>query len=800
MFPGQEHVRSESQAVARAKRAGARFLFSLVVALALAGAALASGPTVLVHPFDSQDVLLGAALATEVADALDETSVVIGPEVAAAAVPPLAVEGGFINPARVVDPNDVYRPAGADLLLGATGVDVVITGYVEERDDRLSLFVTVAHADRLRTGELVADPAHPERLAYQAAALVGHVLDELYPESAPHYARPIAMPSLTGLFAGAYGSYVRGVALLSASLQGDGLDALRDAVQQGGVPERASRILQDLEAVITASDDPPADASSVVRRALFSVQSDTTDLGLSRAAFVTMAQATGIPSAQAWEAALAASVNDRAGAEAAYDAAAAYPYGFVGRHSFLRSRGEQGDPAGVAAIVADPSRANAAAILAASLAAELEGDVDSQVAALQALTRAAPFMAYPLEALSYVYFDRDQGQAAAEALAVAVELEPESDLYWTNLGWAYYLIGQLERSEAASIRALELDGSQSVAAYNLGLVRAVTGRLGEALRAYEQALRFDPEVNDEAIVDLEDALDLYPDAAGVDYALGMLLEADGRRQAARDAYARFVARASGGDAEFVAAAQARLDELDKPLPPMEIVGQSRMTLGARGPEAAPFHPGDEVHPTFELSTPGDALPPRVLARAELRRRGETGAPLVASEVEIDVPQGAVGYVVDGLAIGLPNDLAPGDYQIDVFVEGGEGQGAETSRQFEVAGEPQALRQLLGRNLLMTGLRSGQPLYSVADLARADQLVEVLINELRFAADAAEGALPRVDQGRFEGKSGGELFRESTAEDVEDFLDFVLASGSRDVRFAFVDAYAQWALDGAPETP
>src|SRR5690606_15878036 len=114
MFPGQEHVRSESQAVARAKRAGARFLFSLVVALALAGAALASGPTVLVHPFDSQDVLLGAALATEVADALDETSVVIGPEVAAAAVPPLAVEGGFINPARVVDPNDVYRPAGAD--------------------------------------------------------------------------------------------------------------------------------------------------------------------------------------------------------------------------------------------------------------------------------------------------------------------------------------------------------------------------------------------------------------------------------------------------------------------------------------------------------------------------------------------------------------------------------------------------------------------------------------------------------------------------------------------------------------
>ena len=35
---------------------------------------------------------------------------------------------------------------------------------------------------------------------------------------------------------------------------------------------------------------------------------------------------------------------------------------------------------------------------------------------------------------------------------------------------------------------------------------------------------------------------------------------------------------------------------------------------------------------------------------------------------------------------------------------------------------------------------------------------------------------------------------------EDFLDYLLASGSRDARFAFVDAYAQWAIDGAPETP
>src|SRR5690606_17947851 len=375
------------------------------------------------------DVLLGTALAAEVANALDGSAVVIGPEVAPAAVPPLVVEGGFITPARVVEPTVMYGPAGADLLLGTTGVDVVVTGYLEERDDRLSLFVTVAHEDRLHTGELTTDPARPERLVLLAAALVGHVLDGLYPDGAPHYARPESLPTLTGGFTGPYGDYVRAVALAGSGLRDDALEALRAAVGQAGVPERAAELLADLEAVIAADEAPPADAA------------------------------------------------------------------------------------------ADPRRATAAALLGAALTAELEGDRDTQVQALEALTRAAPFLTYPLEALSYIYFDRDDGRSAARVLAVAVELDPESDLYWTNLGWAYYLVGQLGPSEEASLRALELDGTQVVAAYNLGLVRTVTGRLAEAMPAYERAVRFDPEVNDEAIADLENALELFPDEPGVEFAL-----------------------------------------------------------------------------------------------------------------------------------------------------------------------------------------------------------------------------------------------------------------------------------------
>src|SRR5690606_31017184 len=140
-----------------------------------------------------------------------------------------------------------------------------------------------------------------------------------------------------------------------------------------------------------------------------------------------------------------------------------------------------------------------AALLAAAVTFEAAGGDERQEAALIALHRASPFLAYPLESLSYIYFDEENALRAVQVLTVAVELEPESSLYWTNLGWAWYLLGDLVRSEEASIRALSLDGTQSVAAYNLGLARTVTGRLEEALPAYEQALRFDPEVNDEAV-------------------------------------------------------------------------------------------------------------------------------------------------------------------------------------------------------------------------------------------------------------------------------------------------------------
>src|SRR5690606_9693576 len=155
-------------------------------------------------------------------------------------------------------------------------------------------------------------------------------------------------------------------------------------------------------------------------------------------------------------------------------------------------------------------------------------------------------------------------------------------------------LGFLDDSEAASLRALDLDGSQYIAAYNLGLARAVTGRLTEAMRAYDQAMRFDGGIDDEAVHDLENARLLYPGVAPVEFALATLDEAEGRGSDAAAAYQRFVRLAGADEAAFgdyLEVARERFEVLSAPPPPLEILGGVRVTLGVRGADASPYHPG-----------------------------------------------------------------------------------------------------------------------------------------------------------------------------------------------------------------
>lgn len=782
-------------------RPSRRLLLPLLIVFAAVAAphAAVRAAAMAVHPFDSDDPLLGMAVAEELATAFAGVDLLLGPEVTSGAVPPIMAGGGFVGLTRVTGQDPMYGAAGVGLLRGALGVDVVVTGRVLVVDDAYRLLLAVAGPTGVTTATVEAPHARRDRLVAKAARVVAQAEPTL-PRPAPP-----AAPELDG----AYATYVTALVYASGGLVGDA-SALLATVADGDLPGRALRLREDLAgAADPTAAEPVTSGTRLLRRALFALGVDAFDEDAAFAAFEAAAAATHRPVAEAWAAVLAASVGDYATAGAALSTATdggGYPYGEALAASLAWAQGDQG--AALAAVRALTGRALTvragahlpAALLGASLVAQLADAADEETAALEALTRQAPFLVYPFERLSFLAFDRDDALAAAEALAPAVELDPESDLYWTNLGWAYYLLGFLERSEAASLRAVELDANQYIALYNIGLVRSVTGRPAAAEEAYSRATRLDPAIDDEAVKDLEVALTRFPDAAGVSYSLARLYEAEGRRDEAKAQYGRFVAMA-GDDAGFatqVGAARERLVALDAPPPPLELLGAVQARLGARGPDATPYHPGDRLYPTFEVSTPGEQLPGRLTVTLTLLTEG--GEEVAAGGDDVVVPSGAVGYVIDSLFLDLPVDLAPGGYELRVEVSALDGSRAEGSATVAVAGEPVALRRLLSRGVVMTALDSGAPLYDASMLARPDALTDALLAELAAAAGAADDALPRVTTGRFAGKSGAELFGGSTAADVDAYLAYLLAGGTADYRFVFVDAYAAWALDGAPAAP
>jgi len=769
-------------------RPNRRLLHALfaVIAVAAAPFTAASAASLAVHPFESDDPLLGMAVSSELAASFGGIDVVIGPEVAAGAIPPVMAGGGFIGLTRVIGADPMYGPAGPDLLRGGLGADVAVSGRVLVLDDSYRLELVVAGPDGVTNATVEEPHGRRDRLVALAARVVAKAF------GGPVSPTPPASPPLDG----AYATYMTALVYASGGLTDDAASLLA-GVPSGELPERALRLEEDLAAAADlASADELASTTRRLRRALLSLGVDSFDADASYGAFQAILNDTGLPVAGAWAAVLAASVGDYA--TAASDlrtvlASGSYPYGRALEASLSWARGDTD----AALTGVDSVTDGAAALLGASIVAQMAQDPARETAALNALTRAAPFLTYPFERLSFLAFDRDDALAAAEALLPAVELDPESDLYWTNLGWAYYLLGFLGRSEEASRRAVELDSNQYIARYNLGLVYSVTGRLAQAIEAYDRAIGIDPGVDDEAVKDLEKAVQDYPGAVAVHYSLGYLYDAEGRRDDARRQLRTFVrlAGAAGDYPEFVAAARDRLVVLDAPPPPLEILGKVVPRLGVRGPEAGPFHPGDRVFPSFEVSTPGDQLPSKLNVTLTLTNSG--GETAATASGEIAVPSGAVGYVIDSLGIDVPEDAAAGTYTLAVAVDGIDGTHVEGSTTLEVEGLPDALRRLLSRGVVMTSLSTSAPLFSARDLAAPERLVPGLLEELASGADAAEAALPTVERGRFAGLTGGELFRTSTAEDVQDYLAYVIASGVSDYRFVFVDGYAQWALDGAP---
>lgn len=747
----------------------------LVVLLALAGAA--NGQAVLVHPFLSDGSLLGSVVADRVAVALEpEAELVVGPAAAPAVVPPFPYADGYVNPLAVLEPGGVAGLHGAALLQAGAGVDLAVSGRVsaDAQGLRLDLVAAAKDGSTLATTLRAAEDA-PHELARRAAALIAGRLGL----SLPADPAPIDM-------AGADDALGRVLTLLSGGLVDDA-QALLDEAAAGGV--RSPRLAQ-LQAVLDAvAAGRPVAGSPVLAAivALSSLQDDARTL-----AYMEGMAGAGVPAADVWIGAIAAGGGDLARADDAFARAReAFPYGAAAHAAHEQAQARDGAADAVAALAASDDPAT---LVVAALLNELASDFAAERRALEALARATPTFAWPFERLSFQAFDDGDALAAARALAVAVELQPDSDLYWTNLGWAWYLLGFWDRSEAASERALELDAGAYIAAYNLGLVRARFGRLDEAMPPYERALAADPEVDDEALADVENAIAARPDEASLHYVLGRLYEQEGRRDEAAAAYRTFL-DLGGFGAPYDAAAQERYAALTAPPPPLEIGGgRLDLTLAGESIDGA-LRPGDPIGLRFEVYTPGEALPARVLARATLS--DAAGATVAEAERRVDVPTGAIGYVVEELGLEVPDTAEAGAYLLTLEVEGDGDTRAGIERDVEVAGEPDPLRRLIGRGVEVTALATGRPLFDAEDVLSGARVLPALIGELRAAASAAESSLPVAEAGRFAGLSGGVLFESSDEQDVRDFLAFLVREGVSDVRLTFVDAYAQWALDGAP---
>lgn len=718
-----------------------------------------------VYPFASADPTLGTAVAHAVAEAFTEDHVVYGPAVAPTLVPPFLVDGGFYNPAGFYA--DITGLGATAMLQSATGADVALNGFVYETDGLLVLELEMAHSGGLESMTLQSNARNPSELAARAVGVTASLLGAERIPDTPE----IDMNGVAG---------ARAEAIYSAGLPG-GLDAalglLQNPLLQGD--PYSERLRQAIESLQSGSHE-----GDPVLLATLSLNTAGLDEARSAAYFDLLNVDTGLPTFRLWQAMLLASTGDIAAADQAFTEAAVFPYGVAARHAWNESPAE--------AIAAELPAADGPALIVYAVMARSMGETELEKDALHRLTRMDPWQVWAFERLSFIAFDEEEPLAAGQALAIAVRLQPDSDLYWTNLGWAQYLLGLLEQSEQSSMRATLLASQQYIAHYNLGLVRTVTGRLGPAIEAYDTALRFDPSVDEAAIEDLENALTLFPSEPAVHYSLGYLLEAAGERSAAARQYSSYVRRISQG--EFAERARSRIVQLEAPAPELQLPGGVRVFLGTVPQSGADFEAGDPLRPSFEVYTPGEALPTNL--QIVLSLHGAEGE-LAASEHEVVLPPQTVGFVIDGLIFVLPADLAPGDYDLRVTVLASEDRQVSSEVPVTVGEQTDPLRALFGYGIILQSIESGGPLFDSRDLGNWPESLAVLQHELALARGAADEVLPSIETGRFAGLSGGAAFDATTEADLMDFLAYIAHPDLQGSSFVFVDTYAQWLLDGAP---
>jgi hypothetical protein len=300
----------------------------IIVTVVAAALALATAADLVVYPFESQDPIVGLALADRVAASLGGD--IVGPAATPALVVPLVASDGFVNPIVFLGQGGPFGRNGAWLLRGVLGSGAAVTGSIRAEGDALVLHLVVAEGERLREVRLRAGRDDPGRLADRAAAVLSAWLGL--------ERRTLPPLDLRGVDAG----HARAVGLVGAGLPFEALAALEAEAALARLTPRAERLLVTLRAALEGT--PLPDAATVDDLAVVAVAA--LSLGDAEGALEAFegALAEGLAVAAPWLGALAHNGGDAARARSAFDAAAGHPgydFGVASRAAYAASTGDE---------------------------------------------------------------------------------------------------------------------------------------------------------------------------------------------------------------------------------------------------------------------------------------------------------------------------------------------------------------------------------------------------------------------------------------------------------------------------
>jgi len=184
----------------------------------------------------------------------------------------------------------------------------------------------------------------------------------------------------------------------------------------------------------------------------------------------------------------------------------------------------------------------------------LTGRLTEVALGYQRMLAADPRHPQALVGMSLVALASRQFEAAVKMASAAVEVAPRMGTAWVALGQALKADGRIEEAERAFDQAIRLDGMNELARLGLGELKIGAGHPEEAIFEFELALRRKPALvaahlglgnalavmsrNREALERYEKALAFSPSLPEAEFAAGFVLARMGRTKEAETRYRR----------------------------------------------------------------------------------------------------------------------------------------------------------------------------------------------------------------------------------------------------------------------